>query len=257
MNVTCPSCATIYRVDPDKVPERGVRARCRVCAAVFAVDRSGREVPAGAPAAVVAGSAPTQVATPFDSWQEPVATHYEPAAPVPSSPVPSEFPSAPPAPPVREEPAAAPAPPEPREESRPEPPRATTSAVPPAAPSSRPGALIGMPPVVPPGAGRGASTTPSAGHSRPAGRRVNPFMTQDPDQKARRLARALISDLVVYYPERREEGLRNDSLKSLFDEEIRKSWEEYTDQVGAEMAEGTSHFTDALNEILAGGRQVF
>ena len=36
MNVTCPNCATIYRVDPAKVPEAGVRARCAVCSAVFA-----------------------------------------------------------------------------------------------------------------------------------------------------------------------------------------------------------------------------
>ena len=32
MNVTCPNCATVYRVDPAKVPEAGVRARCAVCA---------------------------------------------------------------------------------------------------------------------------------------------------------------------------------------------------------------------------------
>src|SRR5215217_8841600 len=43
MNVTCPNCATIYRVDPAKVPEGGVRARCSVCSAVFAVKREGEE----------------------------------------------------------------------------------------------------------------------------------------------------------------------------------------------------------------------
>ena len=42
MNVTCPNCATIYRVDPAKVPEAGVRARCAVCSAVFAVNREER-----------------------------------------------------------------------------------------------------------------------------------------------------------------------------------------------------------------------
>ena len=41
MNVTCPNCATVYRVDPAKVPEAGVRARCAVCSAVFAVSRNG------------------------------------------------------------------------------------------------------------------------------------------------------------------------------------------------------------------------
>ena len=45
MNVTCPNCASVYRVDPAKVPEAGVRARCAVCSAVFAVQR--RESKAG------------------------------------------------------------------------------------------------------------------------------------------------------------------------------------------------------------------
>src|SRR3954453_10826967 len=39
MNVTCPNCASVYRVDPAKVPAAGVRARCAVCSAVFAVRR--------------------------------------------------------------------------------------------------------------------------------------------------------------------------------------------------------------------------
>ncbi|MEO8634787.1 MAG: hypothetical protein ABI587_05870 [Gemmatimonadales bacterium] len=92
---------------------------------------------------------------------------------------------------------------------------------------------------------------------RPAGRPVNPFLSKDPSQKARRLARALISDLAVYYPDRRKEGVANGTLKELFQEEIQKSWEEYTDQVGKELAESTTYFTDALNEILAGGQRVF
>jgi hypothetical protein len=93
--------------------------------------------------------------------------------------------------------------------------------------------------------------------TRPAGRPVNPFLSQDPSQKARRLARALISDLAVYYPDRRKEGLSNGNLKELFQEEIQKSWEEYTEQVGKELAESTPYFNDALNEILAGGQRLF
>jgi hypothetical protein len=87
--------------------------------------------------------------------------------------------------------------------------------------------------------------------------RVNPFLSQDPAAKARRLARALISDMVVYNPAKRREGIVNGSLKQLFDEEIRKSWEEYVDQVGKEMAETTPFFNDALNELLADGQLVF
>jgi hypothetical protein len=93
--------------------------------------------------------------------------------------------------------------------------------------------------------------------TRPAARPVNPFLSQDPAQKARRLARALISDLAVYYPDRRKEGLANGTLRELFQEEIQKSWEEYTEQVGKELAESTSYFNDALNEILAGGQKLF
>lgn len=219
MNVTCPSCTTVYRIDPAKVPERGVRARCRVCAAVFRVEHASEPAHAGAPAE--AGATVPAQATPFDTWRDPVSTTYEPAV---ADPVP---------PPARTPPGRPPA-------------------------GSPP---LGMPPVVPPGGARPpapVSPTPvPPAPPRPAGRRTNPFMTQDPDQKARRLARALISDLVVYYPERREEGLREGSLKELFDEEIRKSWEEYTDQVGQELAERTDHFRSALNEILAGGERVF
>lgn len=40
-------------------------------------------------------------------------------------------------------------------------------------------------------------------------------------------------------------------------EEIKKSWEEYVGQVGAETARGTTHFRDALNEILSKGQTLF
>jgi hypothetical protein len=96
---------------------------------------------------------------------------------------------------------------------------------------------------------------PAARPSAP--RPINPFLSQDPAAKARRLARALISDMVVYHPAKRQEGLREGTLKDLFDEEIRKSWEEYSEQVGKEVAESTSYFKEALNEILADGREIF
>ena len=61
MNVTCPNCATVYRIDPAKVPETGVRARCSICSAVFAVRREGEapDRPAAA-AAGVRGQAPAR-----------------------------------------------------------------------------------------------------------------------------------------------------------------------------------------------------
>jgi hypothetical protein len=101
------------------------------------------------------------------------------------------------------------------------------------------------------------STRPGAPSPGPGGRPANPFLSQDPSLKARRLARALVSDIVVYHPAKRQEGIRDGNLKELFEEEIKKSWEEYTEQVGREVAESTGFFREALNEILAGGKQVF
>jgi hypothetical protein len=119
----------------------------------------------------------------------------------------------------------------------------------------------GSPPPVP----TNASAAPPAAAARPgtppvAGARrapINPFLANDPNQKAKRLARALVSDMVAYQPQKREEGLKNGTLKQIFREEIKKSYDEYLDQVGKEFAEQTTHFQDALNEVLASGQKLF
>ena len=262
MNVTCPNCATMYRVDPRKVPEGGVRARCAVCAAIFAVGEEPARQPAAsvaavpaaaepAPGAVVAPSSvkPPVVAAPV-SEPEPELAPAHPTPPEPP-PEPSRIPDLDPMPePSRQ--AEAPAAPAPRPAaapaSRPHP--APPAAARPMAPPPAMPRPVGVPPR--------PSPMPAARPATPEARRpVNPFLSQDPSQKARRLARALISDMVVYHPAKRREGLRDGNLKTLFDEEIKKSWEEYVDQVGKDIAEGTGHFRDALNEILADGRQIF
>jgi predicted Zn finger-like uncharacterized protein len=100
--------------------------------------------------------------------------------------------------------------------------------------------------------------TASAPEAVPSGPRPSPiFGRPDPHGKARRLARALVSDIAVYNPERRDRGLEQGTLRQEFREEIRKSWEEYVGQVGESLARGTPYFREALNEILAGGRTVF
>src|SRR5437868_1344921 len=208
MNVTCPSCETVYRVDPAKVPPGGVRARCAVCSSVFPVNAG---VGAAGPAVAPAQRAPAAPAGP-------AAPSLSPAAPPPGMPAAApRAPAPPPAPPSVPAPAA---------------PRA------PAAPAAPAGAAPGQ-----------RMTSPL--------RPVNPFMVQDPKQKARRLARALVSDLVVYHPEKRQQGLRDGTLPQLFKDEIEKSWQEYVEQVGAEIAKSTPFWTEALNEILAGGNKVF
>src|SRR6266516_236667 len=224
MNVTCPSCETVYRVDPSKVPAGGVRARCAVCSNVFPVNAS--------------------VATP-PMAPAPATPKPPPVAPAPPAPAPA--PPRTPAMPRFSGPIAAPT-------SPPAPPAAPPRAAPPAAPRTVPAAPPPPVPTAAPAAPAGAA--PGQRMTGPL-RPVNPFMVQDPKQKARRLARALVSDLVVYHPEKRQQGLRDGSLPQLFKDEIEKSWQEYVEQVGPDMAKGTPFWSEALNEILAGGNKIF
>jgi hypothetical protein len=120
---------------------------------------------------------------------------------------------------------------------------------------SRPSGATQMPAVPQPS--RAPSITPSPAPGSANRAPINPFLANDPNAKARRLSRALVSDLVTYFPQRREEGIREGTLRELFREEIKKSYEEYTEQVGREFAEATTHFQEALNDILAGGQKIF
>jgi hypothetical protein len=63
--------------------------------------------------------------------------------------------------------------------------------------------------------------------------------------------------MIVYQPEKRQAALKAGNVKDAFEEEIKKSWEEYVEQVGADMANSTPYWTEALNEILAGGQRAF
>lgn len=98
---------------------------------------------------------------------------------------------------------------------------------------------------------------PQVGTDSGARRPLNPFLSKDPDQRAKRLARALVSDIITYHPAKHAEGLRDGTLKQLFREEIKKSFEEYIAQVGQQLAESTTYFQEALNEVLGGGKKIF
>ncbi len=225
MNVSCPDCGSTFRVDPAKVPEVGVQARCSVCGGIISVSRVNAEAPhpdvaavgsamdSGSPRAVGEQSdAPSAFAAPPDMRSEDTVVPAQNA----------------------DEPSAAPA----SGDMAATPERAAPDASVNAAPA--PAHAVGP-------------SAPSDGRARP----VNPYLNNTPELRARRLARALVSDLVAYNPQKREQGLRDGTLRQLFREEIRKSWDEYVEQVGATVAESTPHFQDALNDVLAGGRRVF
>ena len=311
MNVSCPDCRSIFRVDPAKVPPNGVRARCSVCSGVITIPApSGVTTPTAssprAPTPAAQSSAPftppytpppptnasrtgespaiprqrsesgpiTATATPpspsggMPEFSSPPATpgFVPPRAPggsgpsappfvpgsssrPPSAPVtsaPSPTPPAAPRPftgPAAGAPTPTPAPPSAR-------PASPLTTAPAASTSMPPTAQVPRPPMTPPSASPAVS---DGGARRP----VNPFLSKDPSQRAKRLARALVSDIITYHPAKHAEGLRDGTLKQLFRDEIKKSFEEYIAQVGQQLAEGTTYFQDALNEVLAGGKKIF
>jgi predicted Zn finger-like uncharacterized protein len=294
MNVSCPDCRSIFRVDPARVPPSGVRARCSVCSGVISIPApTGQATPSG-------GSGRPAIQTPESGslgrprpasgaqggWDPPPFGSASPRAPAvppaqrPAPPPPQR--QAPPPPPPRA--AELPSAPRPRPESI-ERASVTATATPPSpssglpefaprspAPSAAPPAspvaagpsappfvpsgsppkppTPGRPPAKPPGA------SPAAGDGGPR-RPLNPFLSKDPNQRAKRLARALVSDIITYHPAKHAEGLRDGTLKQLFREEIKKSFEEYIAQVGQQLAESTTYFQEALNEVLAAGKKIF
>lgn len=240
MNVRCPSCRTVFRVDPAKVPEAGVRARCAVCAATIDVRRDGAAAPR--PAVAEPSRIPAAAAPPPEPPPAPAAAR----APRLSQPFMAPRTVAPAPPPAAAGRPSAPV-------FRPTPGQPVT--VPPPRPvAPPPAAATPRPPAPPPAPPKPAPAVPA---ETTAVRPINPFLQKDPKQKARRLARALVSDMIVYQPAKRQRALAAGTLKAEFDEEIQKSWEEYVEQVGEELATSTPYWQEALNDILAGGQQVF
>jgi predicted Zn finger-like uncharacterized protein len=94
------------------------------------------------------------------------------------------------------------------------------------------------------------ATTP-----RPAGARGS--AARSPEDRARRLARVLVSDILCYHREKRDQALLDGNLMTALGDEIKKSWELYKQKVGPEVANSTDFFKQALNEILADGQKLF
>lgn len=201
MNVRCPQCQSMFRVDPERVPASGIRARCARCSNVFELTREGVRTTVPAPG-------PKLVQTP-----------PAPERPAPERLVPRPLPASPP--PITAHVAAAGA--------------ATAAAA---------------------ATGVAAATAADPVASAPSTKRPS-FRNQDPTARAQRLARALVSDIVAYNKERLQQATGAAALRSEFRDEIRKSWEEYVEQVGLDTAKGTPYFRDALNEILAKGAKIF
>ncbi len=238
ITVTCPSCSSSFPIDTNKLPEGGVSARCTECGDVFRIEKPAEPPAMEAPEAVSAelptpGEEAEAQAPSSEGGEEP--GEAEPEAPEEdgsqapgtvgmddddASSVSAPSAEAEEAPVAEAEPELPPLP-EPEEAPIPEAETAVET-----------------------------ETAPVQGFT---------FGRRDPSDKARRLARVLVSDMILYNAERHRSALEAGTLVQDFDEEIQKSWKEYVEQVGEEMAngEGRVYWTNALNEILAKGREVF
>ena len=91
MNVRCPTCQTMFRVDPDKIPAAGIKARCSRCSAAFRIERAQERPPAVVADAVPAPPAPPpEPPAPAAPIMQPVVAQLAPApvAPAPVAPAP-------------------------------------------------------------------------------------------------------------------------------------------------------------------------
>lgn len=75
--------------------------------------------------------------------------------------------------------------------------------------------------------------------------------------RARRLAKALASDLVLYNKARVEQGIRDGNIAQLLGPEIRRSWEYYCQQIPKHIVESTDYFKEQLNTIVGRGKKLF
>ncbi len=249
--VSCPSCSTSFPVDPAKVPEEGVLAQCSMCPEVFEVTRP--DDADLAPAAEV----DTEVA-PEPVIEEPTVEE----APVVEAASDAEelvfetsdgggMDSAVSAVEEVEEVAEV-------DEAVPEHAFGDQEIAfdePLVAPEEE--ALEAEAPAVEP---EPALEEPVAeAEPEPAAPSPGPvqFGKRDPSDKAKSLARSLVSDILAYYKDKHVQSLAAGTLVPDFDEEVEKSWKEYTDQVDDEILANNTFFNDALNEILAEGQSVF
>lgn len=76
-------------------------------------------------------------------------------------------------------------------------------------------------------------------------------------ERARRLAKALASDLILYNQDKVEKGLREGTLVQLLGSEIRRSWDYYCQQIPKHIVESTEYFKEQLNKIVGKGKEIF
>lgn len=93
------------------------------------------------------------------------------------------------------------------------------------------------------------------GAAPPAARTVEPGAPADPET-ARRIARALIGDLVNSRHQSVEEARRDGRLLSTLGNELLEVWDDYRRRVGEDQARDGRVFREAVNDLLGQGQAI-
>jgi predicted Zn finger-like uncharacterized protein len=192
MIVECNHCHTKYNIDEKKIPESGVRVRCKKCGEVMYIRRSTAPVEEKMPGLIT-------------------------------------------------------------DEAAPPPPPETKGSTPPPPALERPPSLV-LPE-------KAESERKAVEESVERKAHLSEEHMSEEDKKwharARRLAKALASDLVLYNKARVEQGLREGNIAQILGPEIRRSWEYYCQQIPKHIVENTDYFKEQLNTIVGRGKKIF
>ena len=77
---------------------------------------------------------------------------------------------------------------------------------------------------------------------------------RDPHERAKRLARLIVSDIIIYNQDKIVEGIKQDTLFDLLKEDIEVGRAYYEKNVDPAVAEQSDYFNHALVDILIKGR---
>ena len=289
MIVECSHCQAKYNVDEKKIPVIGVRVRCAKCQNVMFIQRKESEPAPTVPEVKIEEPKPSAPATlppempkpevkppetkveppsplPEPSVQPTPAAKIEPVKPSPTVPPKVGFPFGdepiPQGPPEVKPEAPAPEAPPLSEVLKPtyQPPIAKAEPAPPP---------FGQPTEMPKDSGFEIPKPPEPKLPPEAEKvvieRIEPAKPLPPmseedkrwHDRAKRLAKALASDLVLYNKDKVEQGLRDGTIPQLLGREIRRSWEYYCQQIPKHIVDGTDYFKEQLNKIVGKGKEIF
>lgn len=77
---------------------------------------------------------------------------------------------------------------------------------------------------------------------------------KDPHERAKRLARLIVSDIILYNQDKIAEGIKNDNLFEVLDDAIEEGRKYYEQKVDPEVGKERDYFNWALVDLLVKGR---